>query len=156
MVRTNVVEQFELFELSAQRIELGRTNAKKSSAGNRMHFHLADAFETSFAYKFDLVYWNNSLHHMMDAEQALIWSRENLRPGGTIAMDDFTGPTRFQWTDANLEFASRAREALPDRLLANPASPGTLLPRQIKRPDPIRLAQIDPSEAADSSGIMDA
>ncbi len=156
LVRNNVVGHFQLFELSAQRIELGRAAAEKAGVGDRMHFRLADAFETSFAHKLDLVYWNNSLHHMMDAEQALIWSRENLRPGGTIAMDDFTGPTRFQWTDANLEFASRVREALPDRLLANPASPGALLPRQIKRPDPTRLAQLDPSEAADSGAIIDA
>lgn len=156
LVRANIVEHFELFELSAQRIEVGRAAAEKAGVGGRMHFHLADAFETKVTSGFDLVYWNNSLHHMMNAEEALIWSRENLRPGGTVAMDDFTGPTRFQWTTPNIEFATRVREVMPDRLLANPASPRDLLPRQIKRPDPVRLAQIDPSEAADSSGIMGA
>jgi hypothetical protein len=90
-----------------------------------------------------------------DIEMALALSRDCARPGGTIAMDDIAGPTRFQWIDSNLKIASKARELLPDRLLQNPAAPGTPLPTRMHRPDPVRLAKIDPSEAADSSRIMD-
>jgi SAM-dependent methyltransferase len=155
LVQNGIVERFELYELSPRRLELGQSAAKAAGVGDRMAFHLGNPVGERMSGAFDLVYWNNALHHMLDVEVAIAWSHDCAQPGGTIAIDDFTGPSRFQWTESNLRVASRARELLPDRLLRNPAAPGTLLPRVMQRPDPVRLAEVDPSEAADSSRIID-
>ena len=156
LVQAGTVDSFELFELSEQRIKHGRAAAQTAGVQDRMRFHLADAFAADLQGGFDLVYRNNSLHHMMDVEEALYWSRSQLNKGGIIAMDDFTGPTRFQWPDSALEMATSVRELMPPRLLANPRAPGHLLPTKVGRPDPALLAEGDPSEAADSGRIMES
>jgi SAM-dependent methyltransferase len=155
LVRAGIVESFDLFELSQERIDLGRAAAQRAGMAHCMRFHRTDAFASPPAAPYDLVYWNNSLHHMMDVEDALFWSRGVLQKGGLFAMDDFTGPTRFQWSDAALDAASRARALMPARLLANPRAPNKSLPTTIPRPDPKRLAEIDPSEAADSGRTLE-
>lgn len=155
LIQAGIVESFDLFELSQERIDFGRAAAEHAGVAQRMRFHRADAFASPPSTLYDLVYWNNSLHHMMDVEEALFWSRAVLQRGGLFAMDDFTGPTRFQWSDVALDAASRARALMPVRLLANPRAPNKLLPTTIHRPDPARLAEIDPSEAADSGRILE-
>jgi SAM-dependent methyltransferase len=105
---------------------------------------------------YDLVYWNNSLHHMPDVYEALRFSRDRLRHGGLLAIDDYVGPTRFQWTEENLRWASRVRENLPDRLLQNPWAPGRLVSRELFRETPETIIAIDPSEAMDSGRAIAA
>lgn len=104
---------------------------------------------------YDLIYWNNSLHHMLDVDAALHWSLKHLQPGGILAMDDFVGPTRFQWTETNLLAATLARSLMTDSQLVHPGT-GVQLSRQIERPNPRDLAYEDPTEAADSSSILPA
>jgi len=156
LVRTGIVDTFHLFELSEKRIELGQKAARDAGVHERMIFHKADAFEQELPGDYGLVYWNNALHHMLDVEEAVAWSHERLANGGLFAMDDFIGPTRFQWSDRTLEFSTRVRQSLPERLLVNPAQPGKFLSREVRRPVAEKLAEIDPTEAADSGRILSA
>lgn len=156
LVRMGAVEHFDLYDISIANVELGQKLAAESGLSDRLSYHLADAFKETIPADYDLVYWNNALHHMPDAFRAVAWSYDRLRPGGLFAMDDFVGPTRFQWTDENLRWACAVRRNLPDRLLQNPWSPGNLVPREIRRDSPETIMAADPSEAADSSRILPA
>jgi hypothetical protein len=91
---------------------------------------------------------------MLDVEAAVEWSWKVLKQGGLFYMDDFVGPDRFQWPAQMLLAATAVRQSLPDRLLVNPHKPTTMLPRIMKKPDPEKMRQSDPSEAADSSRIL--
>ena len=129
--------------------------AQKQQLGQRVHFIDGDAFQLAKASEqYDLVHWNNSLHHMLDVEAAVEWSWKVLRPGGLFYMDDYVGPDRFQWPPQMLLAATAVRQSLPDRLLVNPHKPTTMLPRIVKKPDSEKMRQSDPSEAADSSRIL--
>jgi ubiquinone/menaquinone biosynthesis C-methylase UbiE len=154
VLEAGVVEHFDLFELSRERIASGEARATASGWGHRASFHHADAFAREIPDgSYDLVHWNNSLHHMLDVGQALAWSRRVLAPGGVFVMDDFVGPSRFQWSPLNLELASSFRTQLPQRLLRRPSGEGFMSTR-IKRKTIQQMIDMDPSEAADSERIL--
>ncbi|MDP8219106.1 MAG: hypothetical protein P9M03_10315 [Candidatus Theseobacter exili] len=103
------------------------------------------------------VHWNHSLHHMLDVDKAVEWSKNVLRSGGLFYMDDFIGASRFQWPDAQLEFATRIRKVFEDsKYLTNPRTSSGSLSTIISRPNKNKLIEDDPSEAADSERIVDA
>lgn len=155
LIQSGVVLEFHLYEIAAERIRIGRERARSLGISDRVHFFQTNAFEECNDTDYDLVYWNNSLHHMLDARAAVLWSRERLSHGGLFAMDDFVGPSRYQWTDTALSFARAFRRSLPDRLLMDPRKPRKKL-RPPRRPTVERMIRMDPSEAADSASIIPA
>jgi len=155
LVRDGIVKSIEVFEVARARIAAGEKLARAQHLEHAVHFVCGDAFELrDKAGQYDLVHWNNALHHMPDVEAAIQWSWKVLRTGGLFYMDDFVGPSRFQWTPQMLLVASAVRQALPARLLVNPRNSSALLPRIVKKVDAEKLRQSDPSEAADSDRII--
>ena len=157
LLRSGMVKHFMLYELSTERIAAGQANATRLGTSDRTTFRNADAFAENSDEAYDFVHWNNSLHHMMDVEQAVAWSRRVLKPGGVFYMDDFVGPTRWQWSDKSLALGSKVRAALPEKYLINPHSQDPakrLFPRHVERKPAEWVAKKDPSEAADSSRII--
>lgn len=150
----NIVQHFDLYEISPARLEQAQKNARNSGVFERISFHNTDAFLSDDQEKYGLVYWNNSLHHMLDTEETIRWTHDKLDRGGLFAMDDFVGASRFQWTDYELQIASQVRQILPERLLVHPSDTTKRLPKTLLRPLLERMIEIDPTEAADSSNIL--
>ncbi len=67
--------------------------------------------------------------------------RRSLRPGGLLFLDEYMGPSRSEWSDAEWGFARSAFDALPDDL-KNRAELAIPLPMD------------DPSESVRSSTIL--
>lgn len=155
LVAAGVVSRFDLFELSQVRIARGREAASRMGLTDRVRFHHADAFSFFEGASVDLVYWDMALHHMLDVDFAVGWSRQVLHAGGYFCMSDFVGPARFQWSDDSLELVARVRSSLPRRYLLDPYRPSGFQPTEIRRHDPQILAREDPSEAADSDRILE-
>lgn len=149
------VERFDLFDISAENLKLGREEAIRQNFVDKVNLREEDAFAAKLDDDYDLVYWNNALHHMPDVKRAIMWSRDRLKEGGLFAMDDFIGPDRFQWTDANLQWSKRVRASLPERLLQNPYEPGNAVPIEVVRPTIADMIATDPSEAVDSGRIVE-
>ncbi|WP_158304260.1 methyltransferase domain-containing protein [Solidesulfovibrio magneticus] len=156
LLQKGIVGTFDLFEISQERLAAGKAEAARQGLADRATFHAGDAFALDLGDRYDLVYWNNALHHMLDAREALFWSKDRLRPGGWLVMDDYVGATRFQWPDAQLEIASRIRGSLPERLLRDPAHPQRSCAVAVTRPPLARMLATDPTEAADSDNILPA
>lgn len=154
LMRLVDVGRFDLYDISPANIELGRSESARQGLSDRTRFFVSDAFASSSDADYDLVYWNNALHHMPDVELALRWSRDRLKVGALFAMDDFVGPDRFQWTDENLAWAKRVRQNLSAKLLENPYSPGAQVPLECVRPTVEAMLSADPSEAMDSGRIL--
>ena len=154
LLNHNVVDRFDLFEVSADRIDKAKRLASRYNVLDRITFHCDDAFNQDFSETFDLVHWNNALHHMFDVRAAISWSYRSLKRGGCLAMDDFVGSSRFQWTAFELEIASKVREILPEWLLVDPQDQSGQLDRTLHRPDLEKFIEADPSEAADSANIL--
>jgi SAM-dependent methyltransferase len=148
------IAHFDLFDIAEANIEFGRQEAQRQGVLHKVSMRAEDAFLAELADDYDLVYWNNALHHMPDVYAALRWSLDRLKPGGLLAMDDFIGPSRFQWTDQNLAWATRVRTTLPPRLLMDPH--GNPVSNATVRPTIEQVKASDPSEAADSGRTVEA
>jgi SAM-dependent methyltransferase len=145
LLHGGVVGHFDLFEIAESRVEQGAEQALQLGIADRITWHREPVdFDRPAAV--DLVYWNNALHHMLDTDRALAWSRASLLPGGTFYMNDFVGPDRMQWSDEMMEAARRARRELPRSICPDPEA--------VQRPRAEKLAASDPTECADSAAIL--
>ena len=76
-----------------------------------------------------------------------------LRPGGVFHLHEFVGPSRFQWTDAQLAAVNGYLDSLPAHLRRLPA--GRAKPA-MQRPTIEAMIDADPSEAIRSADILEA
>lgn len=158
LVKSGLVSHFDLFEISSVRIEQGRALASKAGLEDAMTFRqvAVDLTGQPSSPSYDLVYWNNALHHMLDVTQAGIWSKQQLKPGGVVYINDFIGPNWMEWTPEMLRIASTVRSGLPARMLRHPRIPWRKLPSKLPKVDVEQAIAIDPTECADSERILPA
>ncbi|MGC1496723.1 MAG: class I SAM-dependent methyltransferase [Sulfitobacter sp.] len=97
LVKSGLVNHFDLYEVSADRIRESREFAMSEGLSDNFTEHLADALEEDIQGKYDLVLWDSSLHHMFDVDRAMAWSVRALKPGGYLLISEYIGPTRLQW-----------------------------------------------------------
>jgi SAM-dependent methyltransferase len=98
-------------------------------------------------HSFDAVLGMGSIHHVEALEH--FWSevRRALRPGGVVIAQEYVGPDRMQWTEAQVREGTRVlAELVPDE---HKVHHRTVLPMDL----PTLLAH-DPSEAVRSSQIL--
>jgi SAM-dependent methyltransferase len=154
-MREGIVEGFDLYELSEIAIQRGTELVRNAGLVDRMRFHAADAFQVpNLDGSYDMVFWNNSLHHMFDVDAAIRWSRDVLKAGGLFVMDDFVGATQFQWSDRLSAINTQVRKELPAEYLRDPKNPGQFLSAMVGRPNLDTFAATDPSECRDSGRIL--
>lgn len=156
LLQTGAVASIDCYELASENVEVGRRLAAEHGMTGRLRWHRADVFAEDLPGDYDLVYWNNALHHMSDTPSAIAWSRDRLRWGGLFAFDDYVGPNRFQFSDDLLVRVNAALTLLPDRYLRKPNNPQELVARKIGRWSAEKVAADDPSEAVDSGRILPA
>jgi SAM-dependent methyltransferase len=155
LLRRGLVRHMVIYDLSPQAITTGQQRATDEGLTDRMTFVRDDVFDRETNPEaYDLVYWNNALHHMLDVGEALRWRRRVLRTGGLLLMDDFVGPTRMQWSQRLLDINNIFLRSLPPEYFRHPSNPNATLPRVVHRPDVNVMIATDPSECADSARIL--
>ena len=102
LVGAGLVEHFDLYEVSADRIATARQQAAEAGMSEHFSEYLEDALLSDKIEEYDLVYWQMSLHHMFDVDHAIAWSVRALKPGGLLVINDYIGPTRLQWTKTEI------------------------------------------------------
>ncbi len=100
---------------------------------------------------FDFIYFFQSLHHIEALEHVLTQCRRALRPAGLLLVNEFVGPSRFQWTSQQLEMANQITALLPEELRRDLREGG--IKARIERPSLQHMVRHDPSEAVRSSDI---
>jgi SAM-dependent methyltransferase len=94
------------------------------------------------------------LHRQGDLPAAIGRIETILAPGGLVFVDEFVGPARFQWSDAQLEAINRLLACLPDELLVDLGARDGRRKRGIGRPDPAAHAASNPHDAVCSDQIV--
>lgn len=156
LLENNIVSHFTCYELSEEAVAAGTREAEKRGLGDRIRFHHADAFARDLTPGgFDFVYWDNAMHHMLDARAAMRWSKHLLARGGCFFMYDYVGPSRFQWTDEQFRMVRQVLESLDDAYFL---IPGTeyMWKKEPSKMSVEEMIAADPSEAADSDAILPA
>ena len=101
---------------------------------------------------YDVVLGVHSIHHIAGLENLFEQIANALKPDGLFFMNEFIGPTRFQWTDRQLEVVNGLLRALPKELRAS--SVDGSVKRRVRRPTVKEIVATDPSEAVRSGEIM--
>ncbi len=79
-----------------------------------------------------------------------------MKPGGLFYVSDYIGPTRMQWTDAQLKYMNDLLALMPEELRAqiNPDGSDAPSPKtSVKRISLETFERVDPSEAVRSADI---
>jgi ubiquinone/menaquinone biosynthesis C-methylase UbiE len=100
---------------------------------------------------YDIVFGQQSLHHFEKLESLFLKIDKCLKPGGYFIVNDFAGPTRFQWTDRQLQAVNALLAILPEKYKTHWNS-GSVKNRAY-RPSRLGMILIDPSEAVESAKI---
>jgi SAM-dependent methyltransferase len=100
---------------------------------------------------FDFIYFFQSLHHIEALEHVLAQCRLALRPEGLLMVNEYVGPSRFQWTARQAEMANALMTLLPESLRRDLQGGG--LKTGIGRPTVRQMVSADPSEAVRSGDI---
>jgi SAM-dependent methyltransferase len=120
---------------------------------NKLRFFVADAQETDFGTEsYDLLLFHSSLHHFRDLENLITKFRQALKPGGLLILHDYTGPSRFQWTEAQLATSTEVLRQIPESFRKRYGT--GKVKKSVHRPGLLRMRLSDPSEAAESSLIL--
>ncbi len=148
----NFSNVYDAFDISDQSIEMARDIAKKNNFSN-INYQVKDINHISLPpSSYDVVFGVMSVHHFLNLEHIFIEVKKSLKDGGIFFLNEFIGPTRFQWTDRQLEIVNGLLRVLPEnyRKMQN-----NKLKTDVKRPSIEQINAIDPSEAIRSDEIID-
>jgi SAM-dependent methyltransferase len=103
--------------------------------------------------RYDVVFGLSAIHHISALEDLFEQVRATLKPGGYVLLDEFIGPSQFQWPDEQLAIANQVLAALPERFRQRLDCPG-LVKTCVSRPTVESMNAGDPSEAIRSAEIV--
>jgi len=151
-MRLGLCHHIEGTDASEGAVALARGRAK--AAGLEIAYRVEDANEAELPRsRYDLVLVKQALHHFSRLEHVLDQVRQCLRPGGWLALNEYVGPSRFQWTDLQLSIMNTLLVTLPESLRRVGAA-GSPVRQRVERPSPQQVSEHDPSEAVRSSDVL--
>lgn len=120
----------------------------------KTHYFAADLNQYELPRQsYDFIFYFHALHHVEALEMTLRSVAAALRPGGLFMVNEFVGPSRFQWTPTQVAMANRLIKMLPEDLRLDLTGDGRRLKTKSVTPTPEELIAGDPSEAVRSADI---
>jgi SAM-dependent methyltransferase len=139
----------EGFDASPERISQGE--ADRQARGIPGRFQVVDVNHTPLSpASFDLVFSCHSFHHFYELEYIMAEVHEALTPRGFFVLEEFVGPTQFQWTDQQMDIVRVLTSSLPERLRIQPWGALKILEG---RPTPEEVVASSPFESIRSAEI---
>lgn len=141
LVARGLVEEIDAFDGSMVSLRLARKEADASGNGKKIRYFAADFNEPVLPRRrYDIVFFHQSAHHVGKLEKLYRAVLRALAPGGIVYLDEYVGPSRFEWRD-DLIATQRAELAAIDPAL------------RLRDDLPYPIQEDDPSEAIRSSDI---
>lgn len=146
-----MVENIRAYDLSDAAVTEARRLALDQQLRN-IDYHVADLERLTLPESsVDAVFAHQSIHHVEGLEPLFCEIRKALKPGGIFHLHEFVGPSRFQWSEAQLALVNDYLCSLPPRLRRLPAGGPKPL---VQRPTIDAMIAVDPTEAVRSSDIL--
>jgi ubiquinone/menaquinone biosynthesis C-methylase UbiE len=150
---TGLFSQIDAIDISQERINYSIEEAKKNGFINIINYWVANIYELELTHNlYDVVFIEQTLHHFSPLKKVLTKLKYCLKPKGYLIINEFVGPTRFQWTERQLEIINSTLDLLP--LKYRKKINNTDLKTNIFRPSKLSMILGDPSEAIESSNIL--
>ena len=143
----------DAYDMSERRIRYATDQAIKHKLDSIINYRDSDVYDLEISNGlYDTVFAEQSLHHFRPVEEILIKVKNALKSTGYFIVNDFFGPTRFQWTDRQIEVVNSILSILPEKY-KRMNSKGDVK-NKVYKPGRLRMILGDPSEAVESSRIM--
>jgi SAM-dependent methyltransferase len=144
---SNYLEGYDISDARVAHAEKTRL-----ASGILGHFQVADVNRLKLrADSYDLILSNHSFHHFVDLEHVMKQVSRALTPGGFFVLEEYVGPTQFQWTEEQMSLVGTRLSLIPDRLRVSSASGTTKLAEG--RPTVEQVVAESPFESIRSSEI---
>jgi len=148
-----ICEAFDAFDISAQAIAIARAKAAQEGCAH-IHYEVRDVNKIELLpERYDIAFAGSALHHIAKLEHVLDEVHKALKPGCFFIANEFVGPSRFQWTDKQLQIINELLASLPPQYRADLRRPGQVKSR-VERPTVVQMLLSDPSEAVRSAEIV--
>jgi SAM-dependent methyltransferase len=151
LARRGMIREMDAYDLAAGAIMEARRLAEEAGYG-WIRYHVADLEAQDFPGNYyDAVFAHSSVHHVERLEALFATVHRALRPGGIFHLNEYVGPTRFQWTHAQLQLINSYLDSIPERLRQTPNG----RKRPVERPTIEQMVAMDPTEAIRSADIRE-
>lgn len=150
LVARGLVEEVVALDISPRIIAVAQENARRENIST-IHYRVGDMNALDVEGPFDIVLGISAIHHCENLESLFNVIKKVLVPGGWFFLDDYVGPSRFQWPDAQVLRINRLLQMLPDRLVRDANG---MIRRGFRRATAEEVAAFDPSEAVRSADIL--
>jgi ubiquinone/menaquinone biosynthesis C-methylase UbiE len=152
--RNPVFSRVTCVDMAAHLLEKGRIRCRESGLQN-MEFLQADAHRLDISGdSYDALLFHASLHHFREIgklfEERLL---EILRQDGILVLNEYVGPDRLQYTGEQLRMVNQALALIPEQYRTRYRM--QRIKKRVTGPGILRMVLADPSEARESSAIMD-
>ncbi len=150
---TGTFRAIDAYDTSENRVRSAREEAARRGLAPLINFRVGDAYDIPLERgSYDVILTEDSLHHFTPLDPLLRRIHHALAQDGFFVLNEFVGPSRFQWTDRQIEAVNGLLSLLPTRYKILGNSGLTKLP--VIRPSRLGMILKDPSEAVESSRIL--
>ena len=109
-----VLRAVEGIDASAERI--AKAERRRSAKGVPGAFRVGDANRLVLDRRsYDFIFSAHSFHHFLALEEIMEEVHGALAPGGIFVLEEFVGPTQFQWSDVQIDLTRSLLSLLPER-----------------------------------------
>jgi SAM-dependent methyltransferase len=114
LYREDAVDEIEGADASAERVDEAEERRIRQAAPGR--FRVEDVNRIVLPPgRYDLVFSAHSFHHFLELEHVMTQVLDALSPNGLFVLEEFVGPTQFQWSDAQIEATRDLLFSIPER-----------------------------------------
>jgi SAM-dependent methyltransferase len=143
-------QRIEGTDVSEERI--AEAERCRIAAGIEGRFYVSDANRQALpANTYDLIVSTHSFHHFVELEHVMEQVHEALTPDGLFILEEFVGPTQFQWTDLQMHLVKTRLARIPEHLRMFRWG---ALKNEEGRPTPEQVVAESPFESIRSSEIF--
>ena len=150
----DIVHQMEGMDISPDAVAVATGRAQAAGWMDRVRFKVVDLNHAVLDGEYDLVLFEQSMHHVDRLGEVLDQCQRILAPGGLFVFNEYVGADRFQWTDEAQRLMDEVLQILPQSHRTDQVS--GFVKTAMTRPTPEQVMAVDPSEAIHSSAILEA
>jgi SAM-dependent methyltransferase len=115
LARRGVFRRCDAFDLAEGALETARARAGEAGLAG-IHYFLGDMNRIELAPgTYDAVWSSAAVHHCQELEHLFAQVRRALKPGGLFVMDEYVGPSRFQFSPERVALMNAVLGLLPAR-----------------------------------------
>ena len=123
VITQGLCREIEGVDIDSDALETARQKAFEAKMST-ISYHQRNLNESVLMHDYyDFVYASASIHHIRNLEHLFQEVTLALKPGGVFIINEFVGPTMFQFTDLQIQIINEILRILPDRYCLNLIDP---------------------------------